>query len=114
MCSSILRPFSKIPTIDATPASIFVTAINTHSQVFDPTAHVQSVTRVVEAMKRLREELGFRVWELNMGGGFGARSHPSEPSVPLKLFTDAMMEALQRACEAGGLEILDVSIEPGR
>ena len=84
------------------------------SQIFDPTAHVRSVTRVVEAMKRLREELGFRVWELNMGGGFGARSHPSEPPVPLKLFTDAMMEALQRACEAGGLEVPDVSIEPGR
>ena len=84
------------------------------SQIFDPTAHVRSVTRVVEAMRRLREELGFRVLELNMGGGFGARSHPSEPHVPLSLFTDAMMGALGRACEAGGLEVPAVSIEPGR
>ncbi len=84
------------------------------SQIFEPTAHVRSVMRVVEAMKRLREELGFRVLELGMGGGFGARSHPSEPHVPLSLFTDAMMEALERACGAGGLEVPAVSIEPGR
>jgi len=84
------------------------------SQIFDPTAHVRSVIRVVEAMKRLREELGFRVLELNMGGGFGARSHPSEPHVPLSLFADAMMEALERACRVEGLEVPAVSIEPGR
>ena len=84
------------------------------SQIFDPTAHVRSVIRVVEAMKRLRGELGFRVLELNMGGGFGARSHPSEPHVPLSLFADAMMEALERACGAGGLEVPAVSMEPGR
>ena len=84
------------------------------SQIFDPTAHVRSVIRVVEAMKRLREELGVRVLELNMGGGFGARSHPSEPHVPLSLFTDAMMEALERACRVEGLEVPAVSIEPGR
>ena len=84
------------------------------SQIFEPTAHVRSVMRVVEAMKRLREELGFRVLELGMGGGFGARSHPSEPHVPLSLFTDAMMEALERACGAEGLEVPAVSIEPGR
>ena len=96
--------------------SILLRGLHFHvgSQIFDPTAHVRSVTRVVEAMKRLREELGFRVWELNMGGGFGARSHPSEPHVPLSLFTDAMMEALERACRVEGLEVPAVSMEPGR
>ena len=84
------------------------------SQIFDPEAHVQSVVRVVAAMKRLRDELGFRVRELNLGGGFGARSHPSEPHVPLRLFTDAMMEALTRECAAAGLERPDVFIESGR
>ena len=84
------------------------------SQIFDPEAHVQSVVRVAAAMKRLRDELGFRVRELNLGGGFGARSHPSEPHVPLRRFTDAMMEALTRECAAAGLELPDVAIESGR
>ena len=84
------------------------------SQIFSPEAHVQSVVRVAAAMRRLREELDFRVRELNLGGGFGARSHPSEPHVPLSLFTDAMMEALTRECAAAGLERPDVALEPGR
>ena len=84
------------------------------SQIFGPETHVLSVERVVAAMKRLREEVNFRVRELNLGGGFGARSHPSEPHVPLRLFTDAMMEALTRGCAAAGLDLPDAAIESGR
>ncbi len=84
------------------------------SQIFEPEAHVRSVVRVVSAMRRLKEDFGFCTRELNLGGGFGARSHPSEPHVPLSLFTDAMMQALVRDCAAGGLELPHVSIETGR
>ncbi len=30
------RPFSKVPAVDATPSSIFVTAIDTHPLAADP------------------------------------------------------------------------------
>lgn len=84
------------------------------SQLFDPDDHVRAVERLVEAMARLRGELGFEPRELGLGGGFGAQISPDVPHVPLALFTDAMMEALSRGCAAHGLALPAASIEPGR
>ncbi len=84
------------------------------SQIFDNEAHVESVARIVRVMKKLHGDLGFLTEELNFGGGFGTRLHPNEPHVPLRLFTDAMMETLTARCKTEGLTRPFVSIEPGR
>ncbi len=84
------------------------------SQLFSPEDHVRSLTRVVEAASRLRNELGFELRELNVGGGQGAKLNPSEPHVPMGPFMDEIMEALKRECAAHKLPCPNVSIEPGR
>lgn len=84
------------------------------SQLFDPDAHRRSVVRVLEAAEALKARWGFEVRELNFGGGYGAQSNPSKPHVPIALFTDAMMEAMERECAARGLERPAASIEAGR
>ena len=84
------------------------------SQLFDPSDHVQSVVRVVEAAAKLRDELGFEPRELNLGGGFGAKANPSEPHVPVALFTDAMMIALTQECEKHNMKRPYASTEAGR
>ena len=51
------RPFSKIPAVDATPASIFVTAIDTHPLAADPApiiaAHADDFQRGLRVLLRL-------------------------------------------------------------
>ena len=51
------RPFSKIPAVDATPASIFVTAIDTHPLAADPApiiaAHADDFRRGLRVLLRL-------------------------------------------------------------
>ena len=51
------RPFSKIPAVDATPASIFVTAIDTHPLAADPVpiiaAHADDFQRGLRVLLRL-------------------------------------------------------------
>ena len=84
------------------------------SQIFEPDVHRESVVRVVEAASRLKKETGFEMREINFGGGYGARVNPSEPHVPLALFTDAMMGALEERCAALGLECPSAAIETGR
>ena len=84
------------------------------SQLSDPQDHVESVVRVVGAMARLRDETGFEAAELNMGGGYGAVPHPSRPHLPLRTFTDPMMEALVQGCAAHGLRRPAAAIESGR
>jgi len=43
------RPFSKVPAIDATPASIFVTAIDTHPLAADPAVIIAEQSEAFEA-----------------------------------------------------------------
>ncbi|WAE51035.1 Na(+)-translocating NADH-quinone reductase subunit A [Stutzerimonas frequens] len=43
------RPFSKVPAIDATPASIFVTAIDTHPLAADPAVIIAEQAEAFEA-----------------------------------------------------------------
>ncbi|GHT96363.1 Na(+)-translocating NADH-quinone reductase subunit A [Betaproteobacteria bacterium] len=51
------RPFSRIPAVDATPASIFVTAIDTHPLAADPSVvvaqYADDFRRGVQALTRL-------------------------------------------------------------
>jgi diaminopimelate decarboxylase len=103
------------------------------SQIFEPASHVEAVRRVAALLETLRNEQGFEARELNFGGGFGVGNLPDRvdtgapgssgegatltlaPHVPLRLFTDAMMETLTRECEARGLFSRPaVTIEPGR
>ncbi|MDR0701347.1 MAG: Na(+)-translocating NADH-quinone reductase subunit A [Azoarcus sp.] len=51
------RPFSKTPALDATPAAIFITAIDTHPLAVDPSVaiaeHTQDFLRGVKALSKL-------------------------------------------------------------
>jgi diaminopimelate decarboxylase len=100
------------------------------SQIFEPASHVEAVHRVTALLEVLKKEQGFEARELNFGGGFGVGKLPEsldsgapetvmlEPHVPLRLFTDAMMETLTRDCEARNFSCTRprpaVTIEPGR
>lgn len=84
------------------------------SQIFDNAAHVESVRRVVLLAEELKQLFGFKTEELNFGGGFGARISPEEEHVPLRSFTDAMMQTLTEECASKKLDRPAVTIEPGR
>jgi diaminopimelate decarboxylase len=92
------------------------------SQIFENAFHVEAVKRVAVLLENLKARLGFEAEELNLGGGFGVGKLPdapgknasSEPHVPLRLFTDAMMERLTEECKRRGLTRPSVVIEPGR
>lgn len=84
------------------------------SQIFENTSHVEAVKRVVAFVDTLKKNIGFETEELNFGGGFGVHIATDEPHVPLRFFTDPMMETLTSECEARGLRHPFVSIEPGR
>ncbi|MEW6175976.1 MAG: Na(+)-translocating NADH-quinone reductase subunit A [Pseudomonadota bacterium] len=52
------RPFSKVPAIDATPASIFVTAIDTHPLAADPAVIIAEQAEAFEAGLKVLCNLG--------------------------------------------------------
>ncbi|MDR1379128.1 MAG: diaminopimelate decarboxylase [Synergistaceae bacterium] len=94
------------------------------SQIFENTSHLEAVERVVTLAEKLKIDKGIEVEELNFGGGFGIGTLPDlgdggsglggTSHVPLRLFTDAMMETLVRECQVRCLKRPFITIEPGR
>jgi diaminopimelate decarboxylase len=102
------------------------------SQIFEPASHAEAVARMAALLETLKTEQGFEARELNFGGGFGVGQLPesfdtgapdapnsqnnaaAEPHVPLRLFTDTMMETLTRECGIRHIPRPAVTIEPGR
>jgi diaminopimelate decarboxylase len=59
-------------------------------------------------------EHGLRLPELDLGGGFGiAYTTQHDPMTPLDLAT-GMAEIIERECQAAGMPVPKISVEPGR
>lgn len=84
------------------------------SQIHKNDGYILAVQRIVNLMKKFKEELGFETRELNVGGGFGIKYTPGEERRPLSYFTDAIMNTLESECEEKELKRPRVLIEPGR
>lgn len=84
------------------------------SQIHDNTGYILAVKKVVNLMKKLRDEIGFVAQELNTGGGFGIQYGEGKERKPISYFTDAIMETLIKECKKYQLERPKVIIEPGR
>ena len=100
----------------ATCRHIDVTGLHFHvgSQLFDTDDYVKAIGKILELMKHLKDALNFSTRELNMGGGFGAVINPKIPHMNSEFYTEPMMNTLTKGCEALGLEVPRVILEPGR
>ena len=84
------------------------------SQIFDsePFAHAAEI--MMDFVAKIKDELGYEVPELNLGGGFGIRyTEKDDPNTiydSVKNFTDTVKK---KAAEHG-LKLPFISIEPGR
>lgn len=84
------------------------------SQIFDsePFAHAAEV--MMAFIAKIKNELGYEIAELNLGGGFGIRyTEKDDPNTvydSIKNFTDVV----KRDAEKYGLSLPFISIEPGR
>jgi diaminopimelate decarboxylase len=84
------------------------------SQIFDTSGFEVAARRVLALHAKVGVELGVRMPELDLGGGFGiAYTTQDDPSEPAELAA-AMSEIVEHECRALGIEQPHVSIEPGR
>ena len=84
------------------------------SQIFDsePFSHAAEV--MLEFIAKIKEEFGFEIRELDLGGGFGVRytekDDPKSISEAVKSFADTV----KNECNRLGISQPEISIEPGR
>ncbi|HEX6686075.1 MAG TPA: diaminopimelate decarboxylase [Candidatus Limnocylindrales bacterium] len=84
------------------------------SQIFDTSGFEVSARRVLSLHKRIRDELGVDLPELDLGGGFGiAYTSQDDPSPAIDL-AEHMFKIVDDECAALQLDRPHLSVEPGR
>lgn len=84
------------------------------SQIFDTSGFEVAARRVLGLHAAVRDEHGVELPELDLGGGFGiAYTSKDDPSTPSDLAT-GMAEIVRHECQAFGVAVPRVSVEPGR
>lgn len=84
------------------------------SNLFDNESYVKAIEAVLQLYKELEDKLGFVGKEINTGGGFGIYYTKKDDVKPLKFFTDAIIETIDKTCKLLDIQKPTVIIEPGR
>lgn len=84
------------------------------SQVFDEDVFERTVDIMLRFMAEIRDNLGFILRELNLGGGYGTRYLDSEPPVNIPARIAEVAQRLREQCKALAFPLPRVLMEPGR
>jgi diaminopimelate decarboxylase len=84
------------------------------SQIFDASGFEVSARRILGLHKRILDELGVELPELDLGGGFGIAYTSQDDPQPAADLADRMSKIVDDECAALGLDRPHLSVEPGR
>lgn len=84
------------------------------SQLLDTDTHEEAASIMVGLMRRIVEETGTNVQEVNIGGGLGVRYLSSHQPPSYDLFAERVTSALKAALDGAGLPYPKLVQEPGR
>ena len=96
--------------------SLELVGLHSHigSQIFDLAGFEVAARRVVGLLSRIRDEHGLELPEIDLGGGLGiAYTSQDDPSEPHEI-AKTLRDIVTRECEAAGLPVPRLSVEPGR
>lgn len=84
------------------------------SQIFDIDPFEAAAEVMLKFIAKIKNELGFEINELNLGGGFGIKYLESHDPVPYETYMERVSEAVHRCCKELGINLPFILIEPGR
>jgi diaminopimelate decarboxylase len=84
------------------------------SQLLDAAAALTAVDWMASFAARARDEAGWELRTLDLGGGLGVATAPGEPSLGIDEFVGGLLAELERALARHGLAQPHVILEPGR
>ncbi|MED7949054.1 MULTISPECIES: diaminopimelate decarboxylase [unclassified Streptomyces] len=96
--------------------SLELRGIHSHigSQIFDTAGFEVAARRVVGLLAEIRDEHGVELPEIDLGGGLGiAYTSDDDPREPAEIAA-ALAGIVRRECDASGLRVPRLSVEPGR
>ena len=84
------------------------------SQVFDSDVFLRSAAIMLEFTAQMKEKHGFEIKEFDLGGGYGVRYREDDPEIDIYANILQVGTAVKAQCEALGLELPAIRMEPGR
>ena len=84
------------------------------SQIFDTDGYELAAKRIIELLAAIRDESNSELPLLDLGGGFGIAYLAGESALDPAIVAKKMCAVVSSACEAHGLKVPHISIEPGR
>jgi diaminopimelate decarboxylase len=97
-------------------SNIEVEGFHSHagSQIFESDSFNLQAEILVSYAAKVRDEFGYTVKKLNIGGGFGVRYTEDDPVIDIPERIREVKQHLQAACDKTGMEFEAVFMEPGR
>ena len=87
------------------------------SQIFDPSGFEVSAHRLVLLLKTIiktHPELAESITTLDLGGGLGIAYTSADTPPPVDAMAKSLTEIVERECQAAGLAVPRIAVEPGR
>ncbi|MTE21024.1 diaminopimelate decarboxylase [Streptomyces sp. TRM43335] len=96
--------------------SLELVGIHSHigSQIFDTAGFEVAARRVVQLLTQVRDEHGVELPEVDLGGGLGIAYTPDDDPREPREIAKALHDIVAHECEAAGLAVPRLSVEPGR
>ncbi len=106
----------KVTAFALSKANIELCGFHCHigSQIFEIEPYVMAADIMLNFIAEMRDELGFTAHILNLGGGFGVRYVESDPEISITKNIDALAVHIHAKCEALGVKLPTIYMEPGR
>jgi diaminopimelate decarboxylase len=84
------------------------------SQIFDTDGYELAAKRIIALLSTIRDESNAELPHLDIGGGFGIAYLAGESALDPGTVAKKIQTVIAAACEAHGLKVPHISIEPGR
>lgn len=84
------------------------------SQILDTQGFEAAAEVMLNFIKKIRDELGAEVRDLNLGGGFGIQYTEKDDPLPYEAFMEAVSVIVHDFCEKNNMALPFIIIEPGR
>lgn len=84
------------------------------SQIFDIAPFEAAAEVMLKFIAKIKNELGFEVKELNLGGGFGIKYLNEHDPVPYETYMEKVSVKVHQSCKELGITLPFILIEPGR
>ena len=84
------------------------------SQIFDIAPFEEAAKVMLGFIAKIKDELGYEIEGLNLGGGFGIKYVDENDPKPFEVYLENVSKVVKAECASRGLKLPKMFIEPGR